>query len=204
MNRRDHPELEEIRGELLCPRCEYSLRGLPGSRITCPECGSACDLAALVMRRWIGPWTRAPGYGRIVGPVGWLTIGMWPVAVAGVGELANGARPVFTSLLAAIWLAGWLLLLWRLRGFMPGGAAVGLSILAHGLFVGYLVGVVAGVALVIRALSAGPGLVMILSFAAAAVAVALLFACRRGEQFIAERCIRRHLASGGGPATAPA
>lgn len=36
---------------LLCPKCRYPLRGLPGHR--CPECGTAIDVAALIR-----PWTR--------------------------------------------------------------------------------------------------------------------------------------------------
>ena len=36
--------------DLACPKCAYSLRGLWGDAVICPECGSRCELVELLQR----------------------------------------------------------------------------------------------------------------------------------------------------------
>ncbi|MHC4109101.1 MAG: hypothetical protein ACYSTY_13560, partial [Planctomycetota bacterium] len=93
MSRRRRAGVEKLREELACPRCEYSLKGLRGDVVTCPECGTECDLAKLMLGQWVGPWYRAPGFGRILAPVACVAIGMWGVGCVGVLEAATWASP---------------------------------------------------------------------------------------------------------------
>ena len=64
--------VDAIRQDLECPNCRYNLRGLIGAVVTCPECGNNCDVAHLVANRWRKAWFRAPGFNRLVLPIGWL------------------------------------------------------------------------------------------------------------------------------------
>jgi hypothetical protein len=192
MFRRRRARVAQIREELTCPQCEYSLRGVPGDVATCPECGTQCDLARLIVNQWTGPWYRAPGFHRVLVPVTCAGIGVW-VVIALSFELYHGRRPLFTMLTAGVLVAAWGWSTWRLRSMMPGGAAVGLALLAHGILAGYVFGLMGTIGLLWRAVLAGslgvaaPALVAVLPLAG------LMWVCRRGEKYIAERCIRRYL-----------
>lgn len=56
---------------LMCPRCEYDLRGAESRR--CPECGEAFDPE--VLRRVKLPWRVKPSLGSFVRTVGWGLFG---------------------------------------------------------------------------------------------------------------------------------
>ena len=142
MFRRRHVPVAQLREELACPRCEYSLKGRTGDLVTCPECGLQCDVARLITSQWTGPWYRAPGFNRIIVPVAWPAVGMWVVLLIHVWEIAGGRPPLFTLLSLATVLGGWLRSLWQIRNQMPGGRAMLLSGLAHLVFVGYFLGLV--------------------------------------------------------------
>lgn len=183
-----------LREELTCPGCGYSLRGLAGDVATCPECGMRCDLAKLVMRSWIGPWYEAPGFGRILFPLVWPGFGWWVLLLVWTVEVhAYGRLPVFTVLLAALLAAGWVWSMWRLRRQMPGGAAILLALFAHAILLGHLVALLAVIVFVVQAAFAGSLRHAAPMLAGAAVSIGLIWLCRRGQRFIAERCIRRHL-----------
>ncbi len=191
MRWKKHKPVAVLREELTCPGCGYSLRGLPGDVATCPECGVRCDLAKLMMREWIGPWYRAPGFNRVLFPVAWPGFGWWVLLFVWLYETqAFGRPPILTLLLAAVLVAGWSWSMWRLRLFMPRWEAVVLALFAHALLLGYLAGLIGVIAFVLQAIKTR-------SVALAAPMVAffagLMLLCRRGERFIAERCIRRYL-----------
>lgn len=188
-----HKPVTVLREKLVCPGCGYSLRGLPGDVATCPECGVSCDLAKLMMRQWIGPWYRAPGFNRILVPLLWPGLGWWVLVIVLGFEMQSGRLPAVTLLVAALLVAGWIWSMWRLRRLMPGGAAVLLALFAHALLLGYLVGVAGVIAFVVQTLRAGSLRRAVPMLAAMAVFTGLIWLCRRGERFIAERCIRRHL-----------
>ncbi|HEY7091437.1 MAG TPA: hypothetical protein VH518_25290 [Tepidisphaeraceae bacterium] len=49
------PDWQTVSGEVLCPLCDYNLRGLVAAR--CPECGYTFDWIELIDRsRWEHPW----------------------------------------------------------------------------------------------------------------------------------------------------
>ncbi len=195
--------VEQLREELACPQCDYSLRGLGGDIVTCPECGTTCDLPKLLLRRWIGPWYRAPGFNRIILPLVWPGIGGWVILLALVLELQFAHPPVWTSVVAFVVLTGWLLSLWLASNLMPGNRALWLSALAHVLFVGYLIAVVGSIWLIGAASFAGsPGTGAMLIVGLVPLA-ALAYLGRKGEKFIAERCIREYLIEAAAP-SAPA
>ena len=183
-----------------CPQCGYNLRGLHGYIVDCPECGARCDVAMLMTRQWTGPWFRAPGFSLVSYAVLWLlgaaiVAVLTPVFVIDVGDAAMGVGVLLSTLL----LVGWAVNVTRIcRRF---GVAEGLALvaLAHVLFVGYSAG---GVALVLG------GLYLLFNFTVLipafdytlvtvpivmVVGAGIVWACRRGERFIAGRCIRRHL-----------
>ncbi|MHC4775344.1 MAG: hypothetical protein ACYTBR_08770, partial [Planctomycetota bacterium] len=127
MFRRRRARVAQIREELTCPQCEYSLRGVPGDVATCPECGTQCDLARLIVNQWTGPWYRAPGFHRVLVPVTCAGIGVWVVLIALSFELYHGRRPLFTMLTAGVLVAAWGWSTWRLRHVdeIPADTALG-------------------------------------------------------------------------------
>jgi hypothetical protein len=193
MFRRRRTRVAQIREELSCPQCEYSLRGVPGDVATCPECGTECDLARLIANQWVGPWYRAPGFNRVLIPVTFASIGVWVVLIVLAFESYHGRTPLYTMLTAGALVAAWGWSMWRLRRMMPGGAAMVLALLAHGILAGYVFSLMATIGLLWRAVLAGslavaaPALVAVLPLAG------LMWVCRRGEKYIAVRCIRRYL-----------
>ena len=48
MTQRGEEQIEKLREEAICPGCKYSLRGLPGEVVTCPECGREINIALLI------------------------------------------------------------------------------------------------------------------------------------------------------------
>ncbi len=164
--------------------------------MTCPECGNRCNVAALVMRAWTGPWQAAPGYSRLLGPLAWvLSLGLAVLVVATLESAARlGATPVGALVLASTGLAVWAWWLSRLGGFLPRRRAVRLSLLAHALAAGYIAGTVGPLVLVGRAITSGSLVTSAFLTVPAAAALPLVVLCRRGERYIAGRCIAHYLA----------
>ena len=74
MTQRGEAQLEKLRDEATCPSCEYSLRGLAGDVVTCPECGCMVEIVDLLAGRWKQPLRNAPYFNLLTIPVGWLLI----------------------------------------------------------------------------------------------------------------------------------
>ena len=187
--------VEEIRQDIACPQCEYNLRGLRGDVVQCPECGMNCDVVELIERRWTKPWWTAPGFNRLVVPVVVATIDPMLLSVLMV---ARQGSVMIVPLAGTVVLFGWLYLMFRI-GLRGGTEAVLLSLLAHLIFVGYVIGVYGCIAMIIRMVGMVLNQMLSLQLLGAAVVagllVALVWGCRRGERFIAGRCIRRYLAA---------
>ena len=87
----------------------------------------------------------------------------------------------------------WLGQLWWIRRRFGYGSGVSLALLAHLLLLGYVVGVAGVVFLLVRGLLTHNALLVVLHAALTLPFAALVWACRRSERMIGERCIRRHL-----------
>ena len=188
--------VKEIRRDLLCPQCEYNLRGLYGDIVWCPECGATCDVAKLVSLRWTKPWHQAPGLSTVFLPTAWAVLG----AVG--GPMASRVDPVLLAGCLLVWLAVWLWLLWRAWDLFQSVEGVYVALASHVILAGYVFGVWGSLALVFHLLSllgAPPSLGyapwqwFALAFCLAPLGL-LVWACHRAERFVARRCIRRYLA----------
>ena len=116
--------VDEIRFDLACPNCEYNLRGLSGAEVSCPECGTLCNVAQLVSRRWTRPWWNAPHFNRVIVPAAWAYVFFvfgW-LAVA-----ATGAELAVFAASALIW-AG---LMYRAWAVFRDWRGVAYPLLAH-------------------------------------------------------------------------
>jgi membrane protein DedA with SNARE-associated domain len=199
----DHADTDAVRDALTCPSCDYLLRGLEGDVVTCPECGTRCDLAKLVATRWTRPWFKAPFLNQLAYPVATVAftlIGLMAVAI--IDEL-DGRRTPTTSWVmgVAVLLVGVGLWLWtmnRTRHRFDGLEGPGLALLAHAVLVAYLFGALLGLSGLLSFIGGfiGGGQsavfivvgVVVLAIAAGSITGAVL-----GERFMAKRCIRAYL-----------
>src|SRR5688572_26498581 len=140
MSSRGEQVADRIQDNLVCPQCEYSLRGLNGPVVNCPECGLPCDIPQMIARRWEGPWTQAPGYTELLRPVVVFATTPWVVLLVLIYEFhsldGNGKLTVM-AMLAAVGL--WVYLLIRTSSLFPNINALQLALLAHVLLAGYIV-----------------------------------------------------------------
>jgi hypothetical protein len=185
---------QEILQDLTCPQCQYNLRGLSGAVVNCPECGFRCDVAQLVARKLIGPWTRAPGYAKLLVPVAWLAVSSFGVLIVFLSAAGATGSPELATVLAVLCVLGiWTHLVVRSgQGFSDGSGMV-LVMLTHVLFAGYISGIVGFIWGLMHSFTFGdlPGL--LIGFTIMIGSAAMLWGSRRGERLIAERCIREHL-----------
>lgn len=104
-----------------------------------------------------------------------------------------------------VWAAVWGWLMWRAWGVFAGAEGVWLALLGHGVLLAYLAGVMGtfvGLGIFLRlvlsafrqnlAVMEGVGYVMG-GAVVLLVAIAVMWVARRGERFIAGRCIKRYL-----------
>jgi hypothetical protein len=195
MSTRGEQVADRIQDNLVCPQCDYSLRGLNGPVVNCPECGLQCDLALMIARRWEGSWTQAPGYSELLHPVVVFSTTPAVVLLALVYEFhtldGNGKLTAFVMFAAACL---WALLLLRTRRLFPDINAIQMALFAHVLLLGYVSSLVLAAWSLIWAITHANDwiwLLLGLFFAIAMAALPLL--CRRGERFIALRCIKQYL-----------
>lgn len=184
--------VEQIARDLGCPACGYNLRGLRGPVVGCPECGQTCDIPRLVARKWTKPWWKAPGFNTILSPVAWLYVMFLVTSCMSF----NVADPLVMAVLGLVWVGGWGWLMWRAWQVFIGMEGVLLALLGHAVMLAYLSGLVAVLGGLIWAYSpftgnaAGKGSAVV---GGVAVGVVLMWMGRRGERFIAGRCIKRYL-----------
>jgi hypothetical protein len=197
---RRRAKVAQIREELSCPQCGYSLRGVPGDVGTCPECGVECDLTRMIVNQWTGPWYHAPKFNQVLAPLATVSFGVWGVLIVFAIELGLQRTPTYTALAAGVLAVAWMWLTWRLRNLMLDGAAMSLALLAHGIFAGYIVSLVGIIWLIWLAITAGSWMVAAPSLVSVLPLVGLAWAGRRGEKYIAQRCIRQYLVDVAKPA----
>lgn len=200
-----------IAQDVECPSCGYNLRGLRGSIVTCPECGTRSDAAKLVSQRWTKPWHRAPGFNTLLVPCAWFAASyllLVLIDVAGFARIhqplfnvsrgwtATVSAPLITAALFLLFLLVWLWLMWRAWRLFQSMRGVWLALLAHGVFVGYLFVVLTGLGFLLNGvlmLGDEPVSAAILLLVSATLLIGGVWLCRRGERYIASQCIRRYL-----------
>jgi len=194
------PKVEAIRDDLICPGCHYSLRGLAGDRVDCPECGYACDMTALVAARWTAPWHKDPGLNHLAFPAGVAFAGTLCVFYPVLRWFFDGVTFGGTKLAIAASLVFlfWGFLLWRTRRYFDSpweGPA--LALLTHALLVEYLGGIVGFcitlvmiVSLFVEGIEWVEAWYVVMPLV---VSVVLFFASQWGEKFTAHRCIGQYL-----------
>ena len=62
---------ESIRDSLVCLKCGYSLRGLGGDVVTCPECGERNNAAEMAAGQWNRRWYEVPLFHELKTPCTW-------------------------------------------------------------------------------------------------------------------------------------
>ncbi len=188
---------ESIRDSLVCLKCDYSLRGLGGDVVTCPECGERTSIAVMITQQWRDPWFRAPLYLVLAIPSVWAFL---ILIIAGMSFAVSSAQPTALPIAFAVLLGGaavWLALIYvAVRRFGSLEAAF-LVMFVHLLLGGYVVscfGVMFSIAGLIGAVLVGRGAGdFLLSGIVMAVCIGIVVAARVGERFVARRCIRQHL-----------
>ena len=190
---------QQILNDLACPQCEYNLRGLRGPIVNCPECGVPCNIPRMIAQQWARPWWEAPGFNRLITPLAWIVISGCAVFVAYIFDLEQWkSGGLITAALALVALVGWAFLInWAPKEFEDERGIV-LVIFLHALFVGYILGTVGALMLAIRALSSGSPIQGVVTLPVIAALVVMLVFCRKGERYVAEQCIKRHLRLSGG------
>lgn len=192
MTQRGEVHLEMLRDEAMCPQCEYSLRGLDGDVVTCPECGVNVDIVTLIKIQWNGSWHQLPTYKAISAPafvLVFLMIGMF------VGLLADGIKHHEAIGLA---ISSYLIALWSWRMFklwnrFEGGYALKISLLAHVVFAGYLIGIFCVFMILISFVSPTGFMQIAVGIILFAMGVAILVACQFGERYVSSLCVRLYL-----------
>jgi len=188
-----------------CPNCGYSLRGLAGVDVVCPECGIHLDVAELIRHR---PLDRLdnPVYRRAARPAIMLACGLALFAV--MLFIVGGYRPdsLWINGFAMAVLIAWMIPLAIALATMH-GSFIWLTFLLHLVYVGIVIGVLGGVAWfildVIRctqsiAASDMTGAIRqaIGSMVAAVIAIVSLSILRRLDRHIGRRCLRLLLTDG--------
>ncbi len=184
--------IRDIQQDITCPECEYNLRGLRGEIVNCPECGCRCDVAKLVINRWRKPWYKAPGLSRINTPLACIVICGFISLIA--GDAIGGIQAVKAMLILTMML--WLWSFIPAYMFFSGMEGVLLALMAHFVFAGYFAGVSGAAITVISLIGACKNPVfdyMALYMFFIIMFAFILWISRRGEKFIAGRCIRHHL-----------
>lgn len=190
--------VEMIRQDLACPGCQYNLRGLHGSVVSCPECGTHCDVATLVTERWTESWWKAPGFNILIGPAATFMVGIMLTLVTGMFVAADLVATWIMVIPAVLALIHWGYLWYRVHHNFGEPRSLLLALLAHIIAVGMIISALAlliSVLITVVELAYSPDPIRVVAYLAIILfaGVALLI-CRKGEKFIAGHCIRQHLA----------
>lgn len=186
---------EQLRDAAKCPSCQYSLRGLPGDDVQCPECGTKVNIAALVSATWLRPWWEAPLYNTLAIPLAWVIVAFIGVVV--VGSAAMHSHIAGELVLAACGggIVIWLFLLAYMQHRFGSPEGIWLALLLHLVVPFYMVGLVGAIGMAIKLLAEIRELWIVTLYNAigASFFVGLFVTARMIERFVGRRCIRRHL-----------
>lgn len=192
MTQRGKQQIEKLCDEAMCPECEYSLRGLSGEVVVCPECGRAIDLVSLLNSRWEGSWHNLPTFQAVVRPVFMLIlllIGLF------VGIAADGIRnhQLIGMLLScfAVTMWGWKMVgVWRRFKRIE---AIKLSLLAILVYAGYLLGFFC-VFMILLALVSPSGIgQVVIGVVLFLAGIAILVTSHISDRYLASQCVRLYL-----------
>ena len=190
--------LDPTREELCCLSCDYSLRGLPGDVVTCPECGARWNVIRLQTLVRVLSWHDTPGMGKMWAPAWWLFCCSIVMLVVIFAFPPSAEATAWVVALIVTMLAGWILFLRPNYTFFNDVKGLLICILAHGVFVGYLVGILLLLTTaVVGCFSYYDAQIFIPPFVVAvvgtALAVASLFTAYRATKYIGRQCLRQHL-----------
>ena len=181
-----------------CPKCGYSLRGLKGADVVCPECGTALDVVELIRHR---PMDRLdnPVYRRVARPAIMLACGLalFTVMVLIVG----GYRPDSTwmNVLAVAVLVTWMAplavvlasmdrqLIWLMA--LLHIVYLGIAILVLGGVVGFILSVIGFAQSMAVNDAAGAVRRAAGALVSAAVALGSFWPLRQLDRYVGRRCL---------------
>jgi hypothetical protein len=186
-------QVDQIREDLACPDCQYNLRGLSGTFVSCPECGMTVDVAQLVTQQWTRPWHKAPGYNRLAYPIVIAAMGLPFAMVIGINMKSEyGAGVLVTivlliALLVTIWIA-------RKDGYEAWVHCVFLIPPVIGGYLTCVFVIIGAVVNLVSAIESGDLAGFFLSVMMVLGAIGAFWGCRKLDRYIAGRCIARYLA----------
>jgi len=197
-----HAQADAVRDSLTCPQCQYSLRGLPGEVIHCPECGLECDIRRMMTDEWRRPWYEAPGFVKVLMPVTQFVFSAFVLMVVFGLDTATFRSGGLLTLSAFVVLAViWSSLLLEAKKQFHDGRGIALALLAHALFAGYLAGSGGILFALFGVMLAGPFAMVLIGLVMIAVMIGLFVLCRRGERYIAQQCLNEYLRRDASPPT---
>ncbi len=118
------------RNALTCPSCEYSLRGLEGRLVTCPECGERCDINQLLAGQSPPPEVRL-----------YTALGASSIPLALLAFVTPAMLTAFDTawvIVSLLLILGWAALTARAVRRFGDRQAIQLVLLFHGILIGYL------------------------------------------------------------------
>lgn len=186
---------EQLRDAATCPSCQYSLRGLPGDDVQCPECGTKVNIAALVSATWLRPWWEAPLYNTLAIPLAWVIVAFIGVVVVGSASMHSHIAGELVLAACGGAIVVWLFLLAYMQHRFGSPEGIWLALLLHLVVPFYMVGLVGAIGMAIKLLAEIRELWIVTLYNAIGLSlfVGLFLAGRFIERFVGRRCIRRHL-----------
>ncbi|MCX5659699.1 MAG: hypothetical protein NTW19_08260 [Planctomycetota bacterium] len=189
----DAGPIEDVQNDLACPGCGYNLRGLRGAVVDCPECGLRCDVAKLIAYRWKGSIWKVPGVNLVESPVMIAAVTVLIALFVEVAHTRNGVdRQVIPTAVVfiVVFALRWVGMMVNVRRKWGGWDGVRLSLKAHGFiplwFIMTGTPIAGGVMIVTGDLALG--------FFLCSLCAVGFFLHRRLDRWIAEQCLRHHLA----------
>ncbi|HWB19004.1 MAG TPA: hypothetical protein VG711_01795 [Phycisphaerales bacterium] len=187
----------ELRDNLHCPQCQYSLRGLPGPDIRCPECGRTWQSPELIAQFWKRKWWHVPAFTTVCLPGFFLFLALIVLFLASVIVVDSHAMsmPVFIAVYSAAMLAGWTYLCIRAVRIFGSSFAIAPIAVGHLAMVSLMAGAFAIFSSIILLLDAlmGPS-ASTASFVLVFLAgLCLLMLGRAAERWIARLCLHQFI-----------
>jgi hypothetical protein len=196
MTQRGEQLADQIHADLACPQCQYSLRGLPGNEIVCPECGQPINIAAYVASRWTQAWYHAPLYNMLALPLTWAFFTLFGglVWLTFLRE-THQSLWIVSGAYAFIALGGWIWTLVYVRRRFGSDEGLLLALLIHLVLPMYILGLIGFVGMAVKtAFDLSQYWFMgLLDLFWVAASVGVIVLGRVVERFVAKRCIQRYL-----------
>ena len=186
---------EQLRDTVVCPQCQYSLRGLPGNDVQCPECGTRVNIASLITAKWLKPWWEAPLYNTLALPLAWVILAFLGVIVVAAATRYSPIAPEIVLVASGSGIVVWLFLLGYMHHRFGSAEGIWLALLLHMVVPFYMFGLVGTIGLTIKLLAEIREVWVLTLYNAVGMAffVGLFVGARLTERFVGHRCIRRHL-----------